>query len=453
MLNISPETINNNIALNKFRSFNKMELPAANKMFYRAIMIVFIVFIIILFLPWTQNIRAKGKVTTKTPDQRPQTIQSTIAGRIEKWYVQEGQFVKKGDTIVYLSEIKADYFDPNLVERTGEQVAAKTSAIDAYDAKAKALESQITAYRGELKFKKEQLRNKVSQEQLKIEIARNELDAAKTNASIAEKQLSRTEELYNKGLKTLTDLEEKRMKRQETAAKLVAAQNKLDAGIQELDNAKIQLNTVENEYQGKIAKSESDRFSTLSDKFDAASSVSKLKIQYENYARRNTFYHIVAPQDGYIVKVETPGVGETVKEGQDIVSMLPANYQLAVEMYVDPVDLPLIHKGNHVQFIFDGWPAFIFSGWPNQSFGTYGGDVYAIDNTISSNGKFRILVAPTQKDTPWPTALRPGGGAQGIALLNNVPVWYELWRQINSFPPDYYKVEQNEKTEDKDKKK
>ncbi|MEZ4980233.1 MAG: biotin/lipoyl-binding protein [Saprospiraceae bacterium] len=52
------------------------------------------------------------------PEHRPQTIHSTIAGRIEKWYVQEGQLIKKGDTIVHLSEIKTEYFDPMLVERT-----------------------------------------------------------------------------------------------------------------------------------------------------------------------------------------------------------------------------------------------------------------------------------------------------------------------------------------------
>ena len=23
-------------------------------------------------------------------------------------------------------------------------------------------------------------------------------------------------------------------------------------------------------------------------------------------------------------------------------------------------------------------------------------------------------------------------------MLGNVPVWYELWRQLNGFPPEYY---------------
>ena len=89
--------------------------------------------------------------------------------------------------------------------------------------------------------------------------------------------------------------------------------------------------------------------------------------------------------------------------------------------------------------IFDGWPAFFFTGWPGVSLGTFGGQIVAIDRNISSNGKFRILVAPDANDHPWPTAILPGGGAKGIALLSNVPVWYELWRVINGFPPEFYK--------------
>jgi hypothetical protein len=37
-----------------------------------------------------------------------------------------------------------------------------------------------------------------------------------------------------------------------------------------------------------------------------------------------------------------------------------------------------------------------------------------------------------------------GTGANGLSLLNDVPVWYELWRNINSFPPDYYKQKQEQ---------
>jgi len=168
-----------------------------------------------------------------------------------------------------------------------------------------------------------------------------------------------------------------------------------------------------------------------------------------NYSVRTGYYYITAPQDGYITKAIQVGLGETIKEGEKIVSIMPANSKLAVEMYIRPIDLPLVQKGEHVRIQFDGWPAIVFSGWPNTSYGTYGGTVVAIDNFISDNGLYRVLVAPDPKDHPWPDALRVGAGSNSMLLLNDVPVWYELWRQINGFPPDFYKSSTASNTQSK----
>jgi hypothetical protein len=103
------------------------------------------------------------------------------------------------------------------------------------------------------------------------------------------------------------------------------------------------------------------------------------------------------------------------------------------------MDLPLVAIGQKVRFVFDGFPAIVFSGWPQSSYGTFGGRVSAVESSVSVNGKFRVLVVEDPDEKKWPLALKQGGGASGIALLKNVPVFYELWRNINGFPPDYYK--------------
>jgi hypothetical protein len=107
-----------------------------------------------------------------------------------------------------------------------------------------------------------------------------------------------------------------------------------------------------------------------------------------------------------------------------------------VQLFVKPIDVPLIKVGRKVRIQFEGWPALVFSGWPDVGFGTFGGRVAVIDN-IDSAGKYRILVVPDPDATPWPEAIRVGSGAYGWAMLNDVPIWYELWRQLNAFPPDY----------------
>jgi hypothetical protein len=132
--------------------------------------------------------------------------------------------------------------------------------------------------------------------------------------------------------------------------------------------------------------------------------------------------------------------------------IVPMQSNYAVEMFVRPVDLPLVSIGQPVRFLFDGFPAIVFSGWPNSSYGTFGGRIVAYESSISPNGLFRVLVTEDPNDRKWPEQLKMGSGAQGIALLKDVPVWYELWRNINGFPPDYYKLKETNNT-DKPKQK
>ncbi len=436
MLNITSNTVQGEVKLEDFTCQSRVNLTDSHAMLTRWLLGALLVVVVILFLPWTQNIQADGNVTTLRPEHRPQTIHSTIAGRIEEWYVREGEVVKKGDTIAYLSEIKAEYFDPDIVSRTQEQVAAKRGSADSYANKAVALEQQVVNMRRELKLKKEQLQNKIIQSQNKITSDSIQVERAKIDYDIAKQQLKRSETMYGKGYIPLIELESKRLKVQETNAKQVAAEQKFIISKNELLNARIAFNNIDNEYQQKIQKAESDRFGTISQQLTANADANKLQIQASNYEQRSQFYYITSPQDAYITLALTPGIGETIKEGDAIVSIMPVDFELAVEIFVRPMDLPLIELGNEVRFIFDGWPAIVFSGWPTASYGTFSGKVVAIDNNISSNGRYRILVSPEDTEKPWPSALRPGSGAQGIALLGRVPLWYEVWRELNGFPPD-----------------
>ncbi|MDT8413210.1 MAG: HlyD family efflux transporter periplasmic adaptor subunit [Vicingaceae bacterium] len=438
MLNLSTNRIDGKINTKEYVSFSKATDYKATRVFTRILLVSFFVLLLLVFLPWTQNIRSRGYITTLQPDQRPQTINSVIAGKIEKWFIKEGDFVNKGDTILFISEIKDEYFDPELLSRTEDQIKSKELSVRSYMDKINSLDTQIDALLQTKKLKTEQANNYIKQAQLKILSDSVDLEAAKTNYQIAIKQFERQEELYKQGLKSLTDLESRKLKLQETQAKMISAENKLLTSRNELINAQVEINSILNQYRDKLSKAESEKYAALSNMYDAEAVVTKMQNQYMNYSVRKGMYYITAPQTGYVTKAIRSGIGETIKEGEEMVSIMPAKYDLAVEMYIKPFNLPLVNKGQKVRFIFDGWPSVVFSGWPNVSYGTYGGKVIAIDNFISENGKYRILVAPDKDDVKWPEALRVGSGANGIALLKDVPIWYELWRNLNGFPPDYY---------------
>lgn len=447
MLNISSNSVNKRVDLTKFKSGKKIFTIKYYKALNKFLIGFAIIVLIILFLPWTQNITGNGLVTTLTPDQRPQTIQSQIPGRIEQWFVKEGDYVKKGDTILRISEIKSEYFDDRLIERTNQQINAKVSAVNSYKSKVSALENQINALIKEQSLKLKQASNKLLQAKLKVQSDSIEFEAAKTNIKIAERQYNRTLTLENEGLKAVKDVEDKKLKLQETQAKLINKENNLLASKNEVLNANFEISRTKAEYTDKISKAQSDQFTARSNQFDAEAQVSKLENTNSNYKQRNKLLFIQAPQNGYINKAIKSGIGETFSGGEKLVGIMPAEIDLAVETFVRPIDLPLIHLGEKVRVQFDGWPAIVFSGWPNVSYGTYGAKVVAIERFISNNGKYRILLAPDEEDHEWPKDIRAGSGAKTIALLEDVPIWFELWRQLNSFPPNYYQPQDNSKSE------
>ncbi len=392
--------------------------------------------LVILFLPWTQNVESTGFVTTLNPANRPQTITSRISGRVEKWFIQDGDLVKKNDTIAYISEIKEEYIDPNLLSRSESQIQSKESAMESFEQKINSVNAQIDALNKSLRMKLAQARNKIVQGKMKVTSDSTESITATSNLKVAETQLMRYEDLFNKGVVSRTDLENRRVKVQEAIAKKTAAENKFFGTKNELLNTEIELNSIQQEYAEKLMKADSEKYSVMSALFEAEGSLTKLQNQLVNYSMRQGFYYVLAPQEGYIHNTKIQGIGEIVKEGAALCSIVPSQSEQVVELYIDPVNLPLIQQGQTVQLTFDGWPAFVFSGWPGMSSGTYPAEVIAYDRVISPNGKFRILAKG--KGKRWPEAIQVGGGVKGFALLRNVPLVYEMWRKINGFPPEFY---------------
>jgi len=425
----------------RFKSFKKIiDYDQNRKSKRKWVLIFFIAITLVMLLPWTQNIQPYGKVSTLNPEQRPQQINSIIAGRIAEWKVSDGDIVKKGDTLVRITEVKEDYLDPSQLIRVDEQIKAKDASISFYENKATTNDAQSAALENAKKLKIDQLNNKIKQYTLLVQSDSISYLAANSQLKIANEQLQRQKQMFDAGLKSLTEFEQRQQAYQDAIAKKISAENKFYNSKNELLNVRIERNAIEQDYAEKILKTKGDRFATLSDMATTKSEVAKLQNQLANYSMRRGFYVIIAPQSGQVIKTTKAGLGETVKEGDPLLEIVPVTFNAAVEIFIDPVDLPLINKDQKVRLQFDGFPAIVFSGWPNSSYGTFGGKIAAIDPSISVNGKFRAWVIADPDDKPWPKQLSYGAGAKGIALLKDVPIIYELWRKLNGFPPEYYTV-------------
>lgn len=436
-----------------------MELQSVNKIYQihkksrvkRWFLFIFFGGIIILFLPWTQNIKVTGNVSTLYQEQRPQQLNSPIPGKIIKWYVKNGDHVKKGDTILQLSEIKEDYMDPLLVKRTEQQVEAKKGVQKYYEAKVGTTNSQIQALNSARDLKLNQLTVKISQLNNKLAGEEAELEAAKNELRMASDQYERQKKMYDEGLVSLTQFQQRSVSHQNALAKKTATENKLAQTRQEIVNISIEQNATIQDYTEKLSKTEGDRFQSMGQIEGSDGDIAKLENQAANYRARQGLYFVIASQDGQVVQINKAGIGEILKDGESIGVIVPEKVDYAVEIYIKPVDLPLVKEGQRVMCIFDGFPAIVFSGWPNSSYGTFAGKVIAVENNISTNGMFKALVIQDEKEKQWPSKIKMGTGVQGIAILNDVPIWYELWRNINGFPPDYYEVKTTEKSSGNEK--
>ena len=225
--------------------------------------------------------------------------------------------------------------------------------------------------------------------QAQMSAAERKYEAAKSAADTAVLNYDRQETLFNEGLSAERDLEQARIRVQQ----LRVSEEEALAG---LNAAKVNL--------------------------------SRLSIQT-----------VVAPRDGTIIRLNAGDTATFVREGQSIATFLPDEVTRAVEIYVDGRDIGLVYPGRKVRLQFEGWPVVQFSGWPSVAIGTFGGEVVFVDPSAQVSGRFRVMIIEDPNDSPWPDEafIRFGAQARGWVLLDTVRLGYELWRQLNNFPPNF----------------
>jgi adhesin transport system membrane fusion protein len=442
MINESEKLLEETIKQHSVLSQSKLLPTNGPRLLGRLMLVVLLLLIIILLLPWRQTISGRGIVTALRPEDRPQTIQNQIGGRIERWAVREGQEVKKGDTILVLSETNQSYFNPELPTRLNEQLAAKRGSEVAASQKINATDAQITALTSGLRVQLSAADNKVKQARNYVQIDSADLVAITNFYETSRSRLVRYETGYKNGLFSLTDIETRRLKLQEDKAKVVSQENKLNNARQELLNSIIELDKIRVEYRQSLASAQADRSSAVSGVAGVKEDIAVLRNEISNIDIRRGLYIVRAPQSGFIIKTLKAGIGENIKEGESVATLQPVSPVLAAELYVDAMDVPLILDNSNARLQFEGWPSVQFSGWPSVAIGTFGGKVSVIDR-VSTGDKYRILIQELKpvpdNDEPWPKQLRLGSGVYGRVILRTVPVWYEIWRQLNGFPPSLEK--------------
>jgi multidrug resistance efflux pump len=361
-------------------------------------------------LPWQQSVRGTGRVIAFNPLDRRVNVEAPVQGRVRRLHVVENQVVKKGEPLVELQDN-----DPNLINNLRLQHDAAIARRAAAIQRVEDLSQQIQS----LELARPQA---VASAEQRVKAEEFQLEANLLN-------YRRFAQLVETGDVSRRDYELARLAKDSSEANLAAA--------------KAVLERTGREYDANIASTKASRGNAEADAAAAAREVAAIDIQINQSSQQV----IEAPRNGIVLSVAV-NEGMFLRPGSPICVVIPEAEDRFVEAWVDGMDMPLITPrhagpdgetipGSRVRLQFEGWPAIQFVGWPSVAVGTFGGEVIAVDAADDGRGSFRIIIAPDSDDDRWPGArfLRQGVRAKAWVLLRQVPLWLELWRQLNGFPP------------------
>lgn len=402
----------------------------------------FLLAVALLLVPWQQSVPGTGQVVALDPLERPQTIQATIPGFIDEWYVREGSRVKQGDRLLVIRDN-----DPQLLERLRQGVQASQD-------KLAAATDKIASYKEQIDFYKTARDLQISITQGQVEIARQKVRgdeqslASATAARLqSEQKLNRYRQLLAEKLASPQELEVETAYYAKAAADVEKATAELAGSNREIKVKQDYIQYALADSNAKIVESQT-KFQTGEGEIATAKS-SLLKAESDLASFETQV--ITAPRDGTVVRllINQGQKGGQVSQGDPLLQFVPDYQSRAVELWVDGNDAPWITPGRKVRLQFEGWPAIQFTaGWPSAALGTFGGEVTLVDAAPNNFGKFRVLLVPSTDpgEPSWPgldvdprhdvrRELRQGVRCNGWILLNEVSLGYELWRQLNGFPP------------------
>lgn len=424
----------------KLHSWESVQIPERLRFSSKlALGLILLFMLIIAFVPWTQTITVTGQLSAYSPYERPQDIEAQITGRIQKWHVFEGVRVKQGDLIVELEDYDPSFMAPDLLSFLDQRKKALEQTRQAALSRAEQLDKRIKEMQNLVKAAVPSAQARVVEAENKVRESYQKVESAKIAVSTAELNMDRHQQLAGQGLVSQRELELAIQSAVASKADLQGAQANLRAAEQSMKALGFGREQISAEVLQRLLDAEAARDASVGEAAKAADQLADVSLRMSNATQRRIASKILAPIDGTVVKMAEAGAGETVRQGDKIVRLSPNSLDKAIEMTADGIDAPLLNVGRKVKILFYGIPAIPLPAWPEAMYGTFTGVIKVIDQLDDGKGNFRFWVVPDPEDRPWPEQnhVRQGTKVMGWVILNRVPLWYELWRRFNLFPPDY----------------
>ena len=381
-----------------------------------------------IFVPWQQSARGVGQVVAYAPQERQQQVTAPTKGVVSMIApgLREGSKVKQGELILEMEPGAA-----NLVDQLEASLRDLETKISTAETKAEVYGNNVVDFIAAKNAAVSAAQQLIEAAQAKWDAKQKLVPGYEAKRLQAQLNLDRQQKLFEKGLQSEKELEKLQKDLGVAESDLRSAQLEVEAAFGEFEAKKNEKIQKEREAQTKVDYARAMQQDALGHVAVAKKERRDIEIKLSELQRLK----IQAPRDGTLYRVEVFERGQMLKEGDPLFTIVPETTQRAVELWISGNDVPLVHTADHVRLQFEGWPAVQFAGWPSVAVGTFGGSIASIDATDDGKGNFRVLIIPDE-DASWPSDryLRQGVQANGWVMLNQVPLGYEIWRQLNGFP-------------------
>ncbi|AXH15250.1 HlyD family type I secretion periplasmic adaptor subunit [Malaciobacter mytili] len=323
--------------------------------YYVSVIPIMIFFVLFLF--WAgfskidEVVRGEGKVV---PSGQTKVLQNFEGGIISSILLNEGDKVKKGDTIYTLTNA---FFKADLKAKEIELLSYEASAIrlQASIANQKniqfpsSLEERIPdIIENEKRIFLEDLENnntkisleqdKVSQKQLKLKEAQIKFENLTLELNLAQSNMKILENLYSKKVVSKKEYLAELAKKQSIVTRIEEIRNTIPIIKEEIEESKKRVETVKSEIRTKFLK----QYSSL--KVEINKLVEENKANQDRDQRKS----VVSPVNGVINKLYFYTVGGIVKPGDKMAEITPIDDTLTIEAKIKTSDRAQIWSGQDV---------------------------------------------------------------------------------------------------------
>jgi len=416
--------------MNKFK-FNSLDLVNMNPLINRiwsvsAVILIF--FIIVLFLPWRQSVQGEGELIAYYPGERVHFISATIDGFIDNFHVSENEHVSKGMKLFTMVDLDKDYAkrvysmresleqqNKNIQQEMDVLEKNKANVIDQKEIRSKLYDTQTT--QGEEKLKSLQMKRKAQLNSYEIEFS----------------NFKRVKHLYEEKIESKRNYE-----RAENT--YITAKTKLEKINIDIEVQKRQLTMIAQEKSQFLKEIENNIRNIDNSILSAHNRLNIIQREQEKQLSHIARYEkseVLAEKDGYAMRVLKNDKNTYIKKGEPVIQFSPDVSVRSVLLKISDFNMPLVKEGLTVRIRFHGWPVLHIPGWPIIRFGTFGGIIKKVDPILHEKGYYYAYIVEDPNE-PWPPQeqLRVGTSSTVWVALSNVPIWYQLWRLMNAFPPN-----------------